>query len=767
MAEFTFVSENKNFGIPSPSTAPPPTAVPPPAQYKKIKFGAYEPGHSKNALNARSLASDVRLAQLKVSDAQRVLIESMYAINASNSFIMPPIVDHIFSMDSNGQLQASAVLAQHSLDVGARDDLGNRWSMQWSERGKEDANIKRVLYLCSCGYDHTKRNTKYDRQQHQDYVGSREATIRFHSPAALLMPKSHCQLFECKDALFTRIPPITIHPSVYAVALSQLRDGATFNDVRKKKNRELFRARAYKDFPTDLHTSPFRWLLEHKDSCSLYRQYNRMKGIDVTDAPQVNVDEWLDPTLDKFNPTLAHAIFHYSRRAEKGDRFEACIATDEMNAAAWKYGHDSQIILDGTFGVCDSRVLLFIVMAVDENRKGVPVAFLLFSAPTGNKQSSAGYNTSIIAKLVGKWKESLNKYTDLKERAALILVFPDIWLLICRFHLRQSWRNHRNKLLKGKRQLHVDLKHRMIRLEKALTATQAIFEARDLLQAERQVMEKLWADHPRAAALALDTTPITYSIRIGFNGAVSCDCPDFRDRGGACKHIRGALIVLDDLRHRMYIPPIPIPRSLSEAQALQAQVILTITTRPKQSELPTSRAAEKIEDILGADDSCLDGNKLDDDETAEDDDDNASVATDASSDSDSDSEDSPVPSAPRATQSAVALKEQILARTLFELREVGFKLSDLGDHLQQSQITHLSDEHREEVGIGSGWLRHFLTQLGKLLDLPNNPPPASQQTSAPPVASSSAPSLKRKAANQLLPPSPEKLQRRHPSFAPH
>ncbi|KAJ6560755.1 hypothetical protein DFH09DRAFT_1316374 [Mycena vulgaris] len=53
---------------------------------------------------------------LKVSDAQRVLIESMYAIDASSSFITPPIVDHIFSTDANGQLQASAVLAQHSLD---------------------------------------------------------------------------------------------------------------------------------------------------------------------------------------------------------------------------------------------------------------------------------------------------------------------------------------------------------------------------------------------------------------------------------------------------------------------------------------------------------------------------------------------------------------------------------------------------------------------------------------------------------------------------
>ncbi|KAJ6511757.1 hypothetical protein DFH09DRAFT_891672, partial [Mycena vulgaris] len=202
------------------------------------------------------------------------------------------------------------------------------WSMQWSERGKEDANIRRVLYLCSCGYDHTKQNTKYDRQQHQDPVGSRERhnpfpftcclayveiTLRSNSIVCIRGHFEHNQ--ECKDALFTRIPPISIHPSVYTVALSQLRDGATFNDV----------PRAYQDFPTDLHTSP-----EHKDSRSLYRQYNRMKGIDVTDAPQVNVDEWLDPTSDKFNPTLAHAIFHYSCRAEKADHFEACKAANQL-----------------------------------------------------------------------------------------------------------------------------------------------------------------------------------------------------------------------------------------------------------------------------------------------------------------------------------------------------------------------------------------------------------------------------------------------------
>ncbi|KAJ7922111.1 hypothetical protein B0H13DRAFT_2412246 [Mycena leptocephala] len=315
----------------------------------------------------------------------------------------------------------------------------------------------------------------------------------------------------CKEAEFTRIPPIPVHPSVYIVALSQLRDGASFADV-KKKNCDLVTARGYKDFPVDLHASPYRWLLENRDSRSLYRQFSRMNGVKVTEKPQVNVDEWLDPESPQYNATIAEAVFHYSARAIKGERFEACIATDEMNAAAWKYGHENQIILDGTFGICDSRLLLFIIIVIDENGKGVPVAFLMFSAPTGNKQSSSGYNTEILTKLIRTWKESLTGCasrhgfpgvvfcpctcitdTDLKERGALFAVFPSIWLLICRFHLRQSWKNHRNKLLKGKSRLKIDLKHRLKRLEDSLVKTQTIEDARTLLATERELLTELGA----------------------------------------------------------------------------------------------------------------------------------------------------------------------------------------------------------------------------------------------------------------------------------
>ncbi|KAJ7822855.1 hypothetical protein B0H13DRAFT_2241578 [Mycena leptocephala] len=272
-----------------------------------------------------------------------------------------------------------------------------------------------------------------------------------------------------------------------------------------KKNQELFAARNYRGFPADLNTSPYRWLIETRNSRSLYRQYNRLNSVKVTEKPQINIDEWLDPTSPEYSTTISEAVFHYSARARKGDRFEVCIATEEMRQTAWKYGHQSQIILDGTFGVCDSRLLLFIVMVVDQNKKGLPVAFLLLSAPPGNKQSSAGCNTAIVTKLLQAWKDSLNgcghlygfagivfnPFTaitdkDLKERGALVVVFVTIWLLIRRFHLRQSWKNYRNNLLKGKEPAKIDLKNRLKRLEDELVETQSIAEA------PRQYLDEYW-----------------------------------------------------------------------------------------------------------------------------------------------------------------------------------------------------------------------------------------------------------------------------------
>ena len=128
-----------------------------------------------------------------------------------------------------------------------------------------------------------------------------------------------------------------------------------------------------------------------------------------------------------------------------------------MKMAAMKYVHQKQLILDGTFGICTSRLLLWIAMGVDEGGHGIPVAFFLFSAPSGTQATHAGYDTTILTKLLTLWQDSFKPEnfeplvaitdTDTKERGALIRTWPRIKLLLCRFHLRQCWTNKREVLL--------------------------------------------------------------------------------------------------------------------------------------------------------------------------------------------------------------------------------------------------------------------------------------------------------------------------------
>lgn len=103
---------------------------------------------------------------------------------------------------------------------------------------------------------------------------------------------------------------------------------------------------------------------------------------------------------------IAEAIFHYTPRVAAGERFELCISTSEMRSAATQLVHKRQLILDGTFGLSASRLLVWIAMGVNKGNHGVPVVLFLFSTPSGAKATHAGYDTSILTKFLSKWNNS-------------------------------------------------------------------------------------------------------------------------------------------------------------------------------------------------------------------------------------------------------------------------------------------------------------------------------------------------------------------------
>ncbi|KAF8823760.1 hypothetical protein HHX47_DHR9000388 [Lentinula edodes] len=335
------------------------------------------------------------------------------------------------------------------------------------------------LLFSVCGYDSQARQKREDAKDESDpakstpwrrkvpyphtgCLGHVEITERIEDGGIIRVAGLWDHNEGCKKAALERFPAIPLHEHVYQVALEQLASGASLTAVQER-NQQMYDARLYHGMKEwDPKTANIRYIILPSDNVTLYRKMNRQTlNVDTTTLPEYNVHNWLDPQSKEYNTTIAEAVFHYHARANMNERFKICISTKEMDEAANKYAHHSQLILDGTFGICSSRLLLFIAMAVDEDRKGVPIAFFLFSAPTGNRATQAGYNTEILRELLDHWKSHLvrkygtfNPYTcitdtDTKERGALLQVWNKITLLICRFHLRQCWTNHRKKVLTG------------------------------------------------------------------------------------------------------------------------------------------------------------------------------------------------------------------------------------------------------------------------------------------------------------------------------
>ncbi|KAJ3836483.1 hypothetical protein F5878DRAFT_502514, partial [Lentinula raphanica] len=331
------------------------------------------------------------------------------------------------------QEKATEMLYKLGLDYSSRRDLESRWSIRNSSKSGEN---HRILF--------------------QWYEWERQAPYPFTACLA------HVEIIEkgngvvtwiagvldhndgCRSSFLERRPPVPLHEHIYEVALEQLRKLKWCKVI--DKNQEMITSKSYHGMDQyDPATANVRYLFLPSDHASLYRKAAKSIGIDARQLPQVNIEEWLTPESPRYNPQLAGAVFHYSARIEAEDRFEICISTPEMDDAARKYAHHSQFILDGTFGICSSRLLLFIALAVDEDRKGLPIALFLFSASTKAKATHASYDTNILTRLLLAWKNSLeNKFgsfqpyscitdTDTKERGAVIAVWPQMILLICRF----------------------------------------------------------------------------------------------------------------------------------------------------------------------------------------------------------------------------------------------------------------------------------------------------------------------------------------------
>lgn len=257
-------------------------------------------------------------------------------------------------------------------------------------------------------------------------------------------------------------------------------------NVVQSENMALLETFAYKDQrmqTEDPLASNYRYYIRTGDLSRLFRDHlYEAYGIDVEIAAEHNIHNWLNSQSQSFRQSIYSTVFYYAARTSKHERFKLCISTPEMREAAWQYCHKQQIVIDGTFGISNCRLLLWIAMGIDELGHGLPVALFLFSASTGAQATHGSYNTAILAELLGAWNtwlgirdgESFEPYaamtdTDFKERGALATVWAYILLLLCRFHIRQCWTNKRRvlRLSGGLSHLRTVLRAQLLSMEEA------------------------------------------------------------------------------------------------------------------------------------------------------------------------------------------------------------------------------------------------------------------------------------------------------------
>ncbi|KAJ3527538.1 hypothetical protein NM688_g8115 [Phlebia brevispora] len=462
----------------------------------------------------RRLEAEINIKSLYCTDRQRAGIEAVHRDHK--------LEKHVFHLTASSQEQAQVFLRKHGLDTDSLKKLERRWTIshtvRW-ERKSTGQRLSRILYQCSTGYDTAARqlgkaksppelldSSKKEWQHrapydHTECLAHAEVTTVVSSGNVLRVAGYFEHNEDCKNAVMKRFPAVPLHPDVYNIALQQLRQGAGITEIQSENLRRL-QAKAYQDQPLDDGMlANYRFNLLSGDFSRLYRiHYRDTHKVDLSARPEHNVDNWLNSESSSYKPHLHRSVFHYTPRGDNGQRLKVCIATPEMKDAAWKYCHKKQVMIDGTFGLSTSRLLVWIALGVDESNRGIPVAMFLFSAPTGNRATHAGYDTQVIAEIMTSWRDWMGERagekfalsvaltdTDSKERGGLVVAWEDILLLLCKFHVRQCWTNKRNSCL-GKTDLYCRryLDCRFHTLEEALLDTVEYNDATRLIAEEEK-----------------------------------------------------------------------------------------------------------------------------------------------------------------------------------------------------------------------------------------------------------------------------------------
>ncbi|RKO91119.1 hypothetical protein BDK51DRAFT_46036 [Blyttiomyces helicus] len=160
---------------------------------------------------------------------------------------------------------------------------------------------------------------------------------------------------------------------------------------------------ANKELPR--HVGKIRFWLT-KDDIALVGRGPREEilSIDSNLTAEENIHKFLTGIMNNGNDDIGVATFHDVPNTATSDCFKLGITSPP---SCRRDGHEKLIFMDGTFAIRLQKMLLFMVLVINEKYKGVPVALFLFSASPKNRATSSDYGAAILLRFLLKWKAAM------------------------------------------------------------------------------------------------------------------------------------------------------------------------------------------------------------------------------------------------------------------------------------------------------------------------------------------------------------------------
>lgn len=361
-------------------------------------------------------------------------IDSHLLLNDNQETLLQAVIDNkkivTIKWTSEQQLEAKEFLKNNEL-LPEQISTGNT---KWRTRNTNDRkNIIKHLYQCTCGsnviaHKNMKGTGKSQAQfNFVECLAYIEITIEKKSGHFLKVKGYFEHNEECKNALRIAPPALNIHPAVRQMALDLLVLNASTTQILCD-NQKFVEERCQCHVISD----NYRLLLKPSDISNFMREHRKSQ---LKINTRMLVEHSLENIFHKTSNNdemenhdfslIREACFHYEPKT-KDNRLEIGLSTKEQRNLAWSYGHQNILLLDGTFGICNRKILFFIILILDEKLQGIPIAYFIFSPPSG-KCVQGGYNYAILQKFLNKFKDILGMKNEISFTPKVNLIIMYIY----------------------------------------------------------------------------------------------------------------------------------------------------------------------------------------------------------------------------------------------------------------------------------------------------------------------------------------------------